>query len=819
MPRQRRLRKPRRHRRRSYTYWILAEGAANDFFDEDIAIGNPNAQAAPVRITLLPQASAAIVVPTFNVAATSRYTFRVKDFLPAAARGAVGAVVESLDARPLVVERTMTWSYGQRRGGHNSPGVLAVKPEWYLAEGVTGFFETFILITNPDPARDAQVQVSYLRELSGPLNQSLVVPKNGRVTIYVNAGLDLNGNDGVPDTFIHEPFSTVVRSTNGVDIAVERAMYWNHFEGGHESTAVDAPAATWLFAEGNTGGTSAFSWETYLLLANPGDTDANVTLTFFRETGGPLTYQTVVGARRRKTIQVGALDIDDNGTPDLPSASFSTRVVSTNNVPIVAERAMYWSSNGITYIEGHDTAGATAEAQKWAFAEGGEAAIDATGIRYKSFFLVSNAAATPLALKATFVREDGTGIVRTFDVPAQSRFTLPTSAIPELYGQRFATFLESTGAPFTAERAVYWGDGFYGGHASLGTPWDAAIGAPAAVSLAPAITSVAPNAGPLEGGTSVTIRGTNFVEPLTGAGSGTRVQFGGKDAPQITIVDSTTLIAVTPPTASAGAVEVRVSNAHLNAAWPAAALADGFAYTRRDPFLSKELTLAIGDSITFGTSSRFCDTGGTPFVCSTEITGYPQRTRDLLRQRYPAQGGIDVTNAGSRSECVARSGCTGISGGRRLLDLLPEPHQLVVILEGVNDVNVGVQPNEIIAALRGMIVASRDARQVGRALDADTGQGARELPERSTRLLENVALRHRRRQPGDRRAGRRAARAAGRHVRRVRRRHGGARLQRLVLVSRPAQSRRIAPQRRRLSADGRGHLERHHRSIRTAIER
>ena len=76
----------------------------------------------------------------------------------------------------------MTWANGQRRGGHNSPGVPATAPTWYLAEGVTGFFQTFILITNPGPDQDAQVEVKYLREFSGPITQPIVVPKNGRVT-------------------------------------------------------------------------------------------------------------------------------------------------------------------------------------------------------------------------------------------------------------------------------------------------------------------------------------------------------------------------------------------------------------------------------------------------------------------------------------------------------------------------------------------------------------------------------------------------------------------------------------------------------------
>jgi hypothetical protein len=561
-----------------YSYWILAEGAANDFFDEDILIGNPNATAATVKITLLPEGGLPVVVPNFTVLASSRYTFNVKNELPDSG-GSVSAIVESVDGQPLVVERTMTWYFGQRRGGHNSPGVLATAPTWYLAEGTTGFFNTYILITNPDPAQDAAVDVRYLREVSGPITQSIVVPKNGRVTIWVNAGLDLD-NNGQPDTTIEEPFSTVVQSTNGVNIAVERSMYWNDFKGGHESTAVTTPHDTWLFAEGNTGGDANFSWETYLLLANPQDTPANVTVTFFRETGGPLTYETSVGANRRTTLRISTLDVNNDGTPDLPNASFSTRVDSTNDVAIIAERAMYWTSNGITFIEGHDTPGVNAEAQKWAFAEGAEGRIDETNIPYSSFFLVSNATTGVLNLKATFVREDGTGLVRTFDVPAQSRFTLPTSSNPELRHRRFAAFLESTnGVPFVAERAVYWGDGFYGGTASVGTPWDETVAAPPVATLNPTVTTVTPNTGALAGGTVVTIAGTNFVEELTGTGTGTKVKFGTADATSVTVLNGTTLTATVPAGAQAGAVDVVVSNTHINAAWVAGTLTGGFTYT------------------------------------------------------------------------------------------------------------------------------------------------------------------------------------------------------------------------------------------------
>src|SRR6185369_13195998 len=95
------------------TKWILAEGAANDFFTEDILIGNPNGAAVNVQITLLPQSDSGlpgtpIVVPAFPVAATSRYTFHV-NAVSILTSGSVSAVVECTTCtgtQGIVVELT-----------------------------------------------------------------------------------------------------------------------------------------------------------------------------------------------------------------------------------------------------------------------------------------------------------------------------------------------------------------------------------------------------------------------------------------------------------------------------------------------------------------------------------------------------------------------------------------------------------------------------------------------------------------------------------------------------------------------------------------
>jgi lysophospholipase L1-like esterase len=96
-----------------------------------------------------------------------------------------------------------------------------------------------------------------------------------------------------------------------------------------------------------------------------------------------------------------------------------------------------------------------------------------------------------------------------------------------------------------------------------------------------------------------------------------------------------------------------------------------------------------------------------PCGSPTPDPGYPSRLRNLLRARYPKQTDINVTNAGIPGECVSRSGCTGTSGGKRMIDRLGEAHDLVVILEGVNDLNIGISTSEIIKMLELMIQSAK----------------------------------------------------------------------------------------------------------------
>jgi lysophospholipase L1-like esterase len=676
----------------AYRRWYLAEGAANSFFNETILIGNPSATAANVTIRLLPEGQPPLAPIAIVVPPTSHYPFNVNG-VTSLPPGPVSAIVESANV-DIVVERSMTWPGAAQRGGHSSGGVLAPAGQWYLAEGTTGFFDTFVLLTNTNAASAVTVEVTFLRETSGPLVQTYTLPASGRRTIFVNG--EVRDGQNRP---ISEPFSTVVRQTGGgtnADLVVERAMYWNQFEGGHESAAVTAPSTTWLFAEGVCGGDANFRWQTFLLLANPGTTDAMATITFFRDQGGPVQKDVVVRAGRRLTLSLNDLPFGTAEIPLLANASFSIRVAS--NQPVLAERAVYWSSSGITFVEGHNSPGVTAEATKWAFADGIEGVVQPGGPSHDSFFLIANANAQPLTVRATFVREDGHGVVVERTVQPQSRATILTAGQPALSHQRFAAFIESIDAtplPFVAERATYWGGGYFGGHGAPGVPWTGAIATPPAVDLTPQMTSISPSHGPVTGGNDITIRGANFTEATT-------VTIDNRPA-QVYPIDATTMVVTVPAGTAPGSVAVSAANP----GFLPQTLPNGYIYDPVGPFLFADTILAFGDSLTAGVTS-ICGFPGPE--CKTQITGYPQRLESLLRSRFPAQTAL-VQGAGTPGECASAVGCSGTpsSGRNRLPPTIAASHDLVVILEGVNDTNVILSDGSIVSALRAMVQTARAA--------------------------------------------------------------------------------------------------------------
>ena len=119
---------------------------------------------------------------------------------------------------------------------------------------------------------------------------------------------------------------------------------------GHVSSGVTNTALTWDLAEGRSRGD--YGYTTYILLANPAATPADVQVTFLPEgPGSPIVKTYTVPATSRFNIDVG------NELPELNDRSFGARVQVTSGDGIAVERSLYWSTNGIFWAGGTNALG------------------------------------------------------------------------------------------------------------------------------------------------------------------------------------------------------------------------------------------------------------------------------------------------------------------------------------------------------------------------------------------------------------------------------------------------------------------------------
>lgn len=725
--------------------WFLAEGANNATFAQEILVGNPSAQPVTVTVTLLPQADAMAptLTRTFPLAATARLTVRLgTDFqLNGSASARVSAVLASDGTTPadVVVERTMYFQGAAQPGSHNASGVTqaGLSSTWTLAEGSGGVFETFVLVANPNPT-PTMVRATYLTGTGQSFVTTQEAPANARLTFYPR---------GEHAALATADFSTQIESlTGGNAVIAERAMYFDAFRSGHDALGVTSPSTTWLFAEGFTGGNATTAFETYLLLANTNATETVATVDYLLDSGAVVSRSYTLGPRQRFTVWVDQEGRDFDSR--LRAAAFGVRVTATQ--PIVAERAMYWgtpsaadaTSPTFPWTEGHATAGVPSGQARWAFAEGQQGTFGAAATRYDTFFLLANPNTVAVQVQATFVREDGTGIVRTICVAPNSRTNIWAQSYAELAGQRFATFLEAVGSadpacaatagtPFVAERAVYSGAAFLAGHVNNGTPWTGTIATPP-VAPAFAIASVSPSSGRMGGGQTITITGAGFQQgarvffdnPAWTADRNANTRLADVDQATDVVVspDGTTITAKTPARdfsngyQTAGPTTVRV----LNPDTTATTLANGYTF--------KLNVLAFGDDYVFGSVAGGRAATPWPARLQTSLQNYQ---KGLLNPATGVSTGttvlqfgqyVSVTNGGVVGECASATGglCTGTAGVARFPSLADatanadsaNTFDAVIFVEGVNDIRAGVAPASVAFVYRDMVARARDRKIV-----------------------------------------------------------------------------------------------------------
>jgi hypothetical protein len=131
-------------------------------------------------------------------------------------------------------------------------------------------------------------------------------------------------------------------------------------------------------------------------------------------------------------------------------------VISTP-VPIIAERAMYFSKPGQTFAAGHGSAGVTAPATSWFLAEG------ATGPFFDLFILLANPNAQPASVTIEYLLIDGTTHTKNYSVPGNGRVTVwvDNEQIPAGSGVRpldnvAVSSSVTASVPIIVERTMWW---------------------------------------------------------------------------------------------------------------------------------------------------------------------------------------------------------------------------------------------------------------------------------------------------------------------------------------------------------------------------
>jgi hypothetical protein len=428
----------------------FAEGAGNAFFHTRLSLFNPSPGAAALVLATIAREGGGeprrlrVDVPPLTVV----------NLMPAdtalLGEGPFSTVLESNVA--IVADRTMTFGT-DGEGSHLETALAAPATEWLLAEGATGWrFSLFYLLQNPN-ALPAEVDVAFLRGPGDPvLTHHYTLAPHSRRTIAVDDEEFPVGSGQRP--LAATAVSGHVTVANGVPILVERAMYLSPdgrpFGGGHAAAGAPAPSTTWFFAEGATG----TFFDEFLLLANAGATAATVDLTLMPEgvPGPPITHRYVVPANSRTTLLVDAI-------PGYADTALSARVVS--DLPIVAERAMWWPGTGESWREGHVSLGARATAPRWAIA-GLEVRGDHDAHAY---VLVSGGGAVTLY-------PEGNGAPIPCGTAAGGRVTVDVNAcLPAPL--RFAAAIVEGNANTVVEWSNYRsanGEVFAAGGAALGTP-------------------------------------------------------------------------------------------------------------------------------------------------------------------------------------------------------------------------------------------------------------------------------------------------------------------------------------------------------------
>ncbi|MBU4179045.1 MAG: hypothetical protein KJ625_03775, partial [Actinobacteria bacterium] len=326
----------------------------------------------------------------------------------------------------LIAERPMYFDREAFNGGHDNVGQPDPSTTFYFAEGTTRRgFQEWLTVQNPG-GQTAHVELSFMMDGGDNREMELTLAPHSRSTVKV---IDIVGADR----------DVAVALRSDAPVVAERPMYFlyhDKWSGGHVSSGLDSPGNRFYFAEGTT----REGFEEWICLMNPGEADATVQVTYMMEDGSTTSDSVLVEARSRETVDVAARVG--------PGRDVSALVES--DVPVVAERPMYFSYGEGMWDGGHNCPGVEQAKTSFYFAEG------TTREGFDEWITVMNPGEEAATVRITYMFGEGQGqaLTREMAVGPHARATVDVAAETGR-GKDVSVKLESS-APVLAERPMYF---------------------------------------------------------------------------------------------------------------------------------------------------------------------------------------------------------------------------------------------------------------------------------------------------------------------------------------------------------------------------
>jgi hypothetical protein len=290
----------------------------------------------------------------------------------------------------------------------------------------------------PSAPYERAVRVDKLLASTDPIALDYYCAKNVLLPLSGNARHDPDNPDGATNAFRQMlTSSSSVLAAGGKRVTSDPARM--NVYTGWTPQPPPATAYEYLLAEGST----AHGFETWILVANPGDEEATVYVSYL--TGG--------GCRNREPLVVPpGSRVTLNASSDLWSTDAGIRVGCDR--PVHVERAMYWGER----TEGHVSHAAIGGAKRWYLADGHTAG------GFETWIEILNPAAAETEARLTYMTPGGTVPGPIVSVPAYSRRTI---FVADTVKDSDVSAVVESDAPVVAERSMYW-NGKGGGSGSMG---------------------------------------------------------------------------------------------------------------------------------------------------------------------------------------------------------------------------------------------------------------------------------------------------------------------------------------------------------------